>query len=368
MSTRRALFNCLVTAMYLAGLPIAGLAQQDTTCGQTPPSGDCPAPNPHSDADSNALRIGVRQHARPFSYHSDDLREVWSASPQAPLARNKYTGYMSKICDAVIADMLLNPAPLDPEFSRHDIQVVDVDELSRNDPNPRDSRLEYLGDKIDILCDPATITNERRHGFILSPPLFLSGIGLINLRSNPVGGRGLCPAKTLIGYVGNTNAALAGIPRLLEANEFKSYTDLLRVYVNSQKSTCASALGSTKVVQDYPDHEQAAKAFCAGEFYYYIGDREIITYNARNIPGCSAEIEGAGQTYSNDRYAIYGKFNHSEGHELRDLRIARFFEILSQKVVVSPSVLDSAYENTFYEQPSRKLEAFYWNIRGPRGP
>ncbi|MEM7465201.1 MAG: hypothetical protein AAF362_21240, partial [Pseudomonadota bacterium] len=121
-------------------------------------------------------------------------------------------------------------------------------------------------------------------------------------------------------------------------------------------------------VEEYPNHEEAAEAFCSGKFYYYIGDREIITYNARNVPGCGAEIEGAGQTYSNDRYAIYGKMTYKKGTEIRDMHIARFFEILSQKVVVSPSLLDTAYEDTFIEQPSRKLESFYWNVRGPRKP
>ncbi|MEH6452258.1 MAG: hypothetical protein V7782_04370, partial [Psychromonas sp.] len=123
-----------------------------------------------------------------------------------------------------------------------------------------------------------------------------------------------------------------------------------------------------EIVKNYKTHKEASEAFCKdnSEFAFYLGDREIITYSARNIPGCAAKIEGAGQTYSNDRYAIYGKLSYDEKSTTRDLRIARFFEILSQKVVIHPSVLDSAYENTFIDKPSPKLEAFYRNIRGPR--
>ncbi|MEP3333473.1 hypothetical protein [Sedimentitalea sp.] len=355
-------------AFLLLATPVS--AQEQSEPDILPESATCQQPDPEDRIDITSLRIGVRRHARPFSYFSENLREVWSAAPQAPLALRNYTGYMSKICDAVLADMQITRPADSNSFGYSDVKVVDVDCLIQQDERngtPKPSRLEYLGDKIDILCDPATITNARRHGFILSPPLFLSGMGLIN-RGTATIGNATCPAKPLIGYVRSTTAALSGIPKVLEANELKSYAELLRAYVRDQTNACSTALSTSYVVQSYETHEKAAKAFCNGEFYYYIGDREIITYNARNIPGCGAEIEGAGQTYSNDRYAIYGKISHRKGAEIRDLRIARFFEILSQKVVVSPSLLDTAYENTFFEEPSRKLEAFYWNIRGPRQP
>ncbi|WP_424986155.1 substrate-binding periplasmic protein [Microbulbifer sp. S227A] len=361
-------------APLISALLLIAPAVTAQTTGTTRTGNSCPLPDfdylyaSHLDTDS--LRIGVRRHARPFSYYSENLREVWSAAPQAPLALRNYTGYMSKICDAVLADMRVSAPANSTSLSYDDVKVVDLDcAIHWDDLNgtPKPSRLEYLGDKIDILCDPATITNARRHGFILSPPLFLSGMGLINRGAAKIGNRG-CPPKPLIGYVRNTTAALSGIPKVLEANELKSFSDLLRAYVRDQTNTCSTALSTSVVVQSYETHAKAAEAFCKGEFFYYIGDREIITYNARNIPGCGAEIEGAGQSYSNDRYAIYGKISHRDGAEIRDLRIARFFEILSQKVVVSPSLLDTAYESTFYEKPSRKLESFYWNIRGPRQP
>ncbi|MDU9003448.1 substrate-binding periplasmic protein [Sedimentitalea todarodis] len=361
-------FGHTLAALLLLATPLC--AQQQYPSNVPPQNATCPQPDSTDLADITSLRIGVRRHARPFSYYSENLREVWSAAPQAPLALHNYTGYMSKICDAVLADMQVTRPADSTSFGYSDVKVVDVDCLIQEDERngtPKPSRLEYLGDKIDILCDPATITNARRHGFILSPPLFLSGMGLINRGTASIGNAN-CPAKPLIGYVRNTTAALSGIPKVLLANELKSYAELLRAYVRDQTNSCSTALSTSVVVQSYETHEKAAKAFCNDEFYYYIGDREIITYNARNVPGCGAEIEGAGQTYSNDRYAIYGKISHREGAEIRDLRIARFFEILSQKIVVSPSLLDTAYENTFFEEPSRKLEAFYWNIRGPRRP
>ncbi|MER8394944.1 hypothetical protein NKH10_24000 [Mesorhizobium sp. M1340] len=51
----------------------------------------------------------------------------------------------------------------------------------------------------------------------------------------------------------------------------------------------------------------------------------------------------------------------------RKLLVARFFEILSQKTVFNPSILDKAFSDTFQGvSPSRKLEIFYWSVRGER--
>lgn len=316
----------------------------------------------------NALRIGVRSDARPFSYRTDQMREVWSAAPPAPLALRSYTGYVTKICDAVLSDMLLErPTEQSPDLGRENVSVVDVDCLLERDAasyTPRESRLEYLGKEFDILCDPATISNARRHGFILSPPVFLSGMGLVSRRSNQPR-QGPCPSKPLIGYVRNTNAAQAGIPRVIQSNELEYHTPLLKKYMDGNNQ-CSTALYDQEIVHGYDSHSEAAKAFCNREFHFYLGDREVILYSTRGYLGCHDDLEGAGLTYSNDRYAIFGKFSYRDTRIPRDLLIARFFEILSQKIMVSPSLLDTAYQESFLEDPSRKLESFYWNIRGPK--
>ncbi|MEH6452861.1 MAG: hypothetical protein V7782_07445, partial [Psychromonas sp.] len=229
----------------------------------------------------NTLRIGVRKHARPFSYHSEKQHEVWSASPQTPLALVNYTGYMSKICDAVLAEMVIDQPNNCFPFDYNDVEVVDVDCLIKNKitpdeddhkcnvdnktdssttndkdhagmvadnrTRPKVSRFAYLGKQIDILCDPATITNARRHGFILSPPLFLSGIGLINRGAID---KETCPKIPLIGYVGNTTAADSGIIKVLQTNQLKSYAKLLRDYVRTGNNICSDAFGDVEIVKN----------------------------------------------------------------------------------------------------------------------
>lgn len=335
--------------------------------------------------DTDSLRIGVRQDARPFSYFSEEMREVWSSGPPGRLAQRKYTGYITKICDAVLADMLLSPAPGAeyPEFDDTDIAVLDTDCLmdkkirfledkrtgQENDPVLPQSRFEFLGDQIDILCDPATISNARRHGFIISPPVFLTGIGMIKLKGAALG-RLACPkGKALIGHVGNTNAGYAGLLAVLNAQELASFRQSIIGHLNGNRDICKPPFRTGQDAEEYqfirtfPNHTEAARAFCDGKFHFYLGDREIISENARDITGC--EIEGAGRTYSDDRYAIFGKIDYA--NPTRALRTARFFEILSQKIVVSDSVLDNAFSTTFIgTEPSQKLQSFFWNIRGPK--
>ncbi len=391
----------------------------------------CERPLPGQDPageTTELLRIGVREHARPFSYKSSGKREVWNSGPPGQLARRDYTGYINRICDAVLADMMVSPAidekgegngqacentcePTDPmgtPLRDADVQVWDVDcltseqnktyEASYNDAlelyneekkkhkdckkakdctaleKPKrqfvESRLEFLKHKIDLLCDPATISNARRHNFIISPPLFLTGIGMIGKPDNPLPqGRGAaCPRKPLIGYVGSTNAGTAGLQAVLDAQELSSYRDKIVNYLNDGSNICNDkySIGSEdkarKFITSIDNHQDAAKAFCRGDFYFYLGDRDIISFNARQITGC--EFTGEARTYSDDRYAIFGRLDYE--NPIRALRTARFFEILSQKVVVNDSILDRAFRTTFVgTEASEKLLNFFWNIRGP---
>jgi len=453
------------------------------------------------------LRIGVRKYAKPFSYYTTNSNELWSAAPPGVLANKGYSGYMTKICDAVINEMKLEKFPenMTVKFIPVDIDnlitkkneittatnkiakaineitkstneitkatnemtkstnettkaknettkatnettkatnettkakneiTIAINEITKSTneiikstneiikstneitkstneitkstneitkstneitkstneitkstneitkatekiteaineitkATNGKSRLKYLGAEIDILCDPVTITNSRRHDYILSPPLFLSGIGLISIKVNNI--QGECPDKPILGFVGGTTAVEEGLPNILKTKELKSYSKFLQDYLQTNNNQCNSIFTDTVLVKDYPNHQKAAEAFCNDEFSYYIGDREIITFNARDVKGCADKIIGAGETYTNDRYAIYGKFSYkSENINInRDIQIARFFQILSQKVLINPSVLDSAFKNTFHKQPSQKLRFFYRNIRGP---
>ncbi|WP_254446556.1 hypothetical protein [Ruegeria sp. HKCCD8929] len=335
--------------LVLAAALIAGTAIAQTSQTGEPTARD------------SVLRIGVRSDARPFSYRSERNFDVLTAATPGPLANRKYTGFMIKICDAVLTDMLVNPAGEGGRFTNRDLRIVDVDELVMK--NPEKSRFEYFGEEFDILCDPATITNDRRSGLILSPPLFLSGISFIDLPELPKPRQDGCPSLPLVGLVGNTTAAQTGIRAVLEADELPRYNALLVDYLNDGKTNCAKEEIEYEAVRIFASHSEAAEAFCDREYYYYLGDHEIITANARLIPGC--DFEHSGRTFTTDRYAIFGQIDYQNTE--RALHVARFFEILSQKVPFSPSILDTAFSDTFIgTEKSRALELFFWSVRGSK--
>jgi hypothetical protein len=325
------------------------------------------------------LCIGVRSAARPFSYKSILPGEKASDATRGPLRRAGYTGYMIRICDAALAEMILDARPL-AELTFESIGVYDIDtEGPKSVPhvgaanatgneaaNTEADRFLKLGTRFDILCDPATITNERRDDVTVSPPLFLTGISYITRKGeDPPNKTCSVPEKPLIGVVGGTTASNEGIRALLEAHELPRFEEALIDYLRRGKKEPFCGTGSAERIESYDTHFKAAEAFCSGSFHYYVGDLEMITENVKMIAGC--EYDNGTRTYTNDRYAVFGKARHldDENDLSRRLLVARFFEILSQKVVFNPSILDKAFSDTFQGvSPSRKLELFYWSVRG----
>lgn len=367
------------------------------------------------------LVIGVRSEARPFSYKLAG-QTVESDATRGPLSHAGYGGYMIRICDAVLAEMLVNTGRR-PQLTLDDISIYDIDaeylkakkaydkstkpsaplkvdrltaaEAGPPEPEeprrPSEWRFDYLGEKFDILCDPATITNEHRT-VTVSPPVFLGGIGYLKLRNaplpeDPCGTRdagAAVPAPALIGLVGGTTAATRGLQALIAAREFPKFEEELVAYLrlpaSDQMEQKSGPCPENKIlVKPYSNHQEAARQFCRGtSFHYYVGDLDIIRAYASAIAGC--RFDNGTITYTNDRYGIFGNAIGSKPEpdgpqelppevQRRQLLVAQFFEILAQKVIYNPSVLDKAYQDTFPNQPqSRKLQLFYWAVRGERIP
>lgn len=384
---------------------------------------------------TGALAIGVRSKARPFAYKLPD-GVIDSDATSGPLSRAGYSGYMVRICDAALAEMIVNPE-VSGGLNMDQVTIYDIDtglwhgqrgQNKDNEPeDPATARFEKLGISFDILCDPATITNQRR-GVIVSPPVFLTGISYLTLRNtgmptDPCGDKDVSDSpekeqavakavteaeskdsverkdkRALIGLVAGTTSKDRGIQALIDAREMpQREAKLVDELRNPSVSACkesdeakkdskpsgdATAAKPEKVlVQTYRNHAIAAQQFCAGKsFHYYVGDLEIIRSYAGAIPGC--DIENGVVTYTNDRYAVFGMavgcrppLAETVPDPLADcdteraLRVAKFFSILTQKVIFNPSVLDKAYDDTFPGQvQSKKLKLFYWSIRGERLP
>ena len=380
--------RALCAAVMLAAGPVLG---QD---GATP----VPATAASTKADEYQLRVGVRSYARPFAYRSETMVDVLTAVTPGPLAAQRYTGYIVRMCDAVLTEMLLDQTgPGSLLFDK--VEVVDIDmvmeAMGEDRPASRFALLQPPTDpskvfepRIDILCDPATITNARRIGLIISPPIYLTGVSYVSktdvpppIRQDkesgcPEIGRDSNDVSFYFGLVGHTSSARSGVQAFLTANEMPQYRDALNGYLRDE-DTCKLRGNQEAVLTDFlrernlthegsvllfPSHKAAAQAFCRGEIVHYIGDREIILHNVSAIPGCS--FSNGDRTFTADRYAIFGRLDYDADQE-RALRVAKFFEILSQKIVSHPSIIDQSFYDTFHPTaPTRTLDIFFRSVRG----
>ncbi len=358
----------LLLIVLMLFLP-ASLAAQPT--GQQPANdslqGNGPTPSGGPEADEKLLRIGVRRDAPPFSYISrpKPRQQPSLTAKSGPLRAQGFDGYMIYICDEVLKLLMIpeGDAPLlEYDQIRH---VVIEDEMAQLPPGT--DRLSLLeADRVDILCDPATISRDRVRGFASSPPLFLTGISFL-MRRGDVEPRSICGTrKALIAAVGTTNAIEYGVTAILDAGAWpKKRDEIVNALRNRNSPRYKNPCGPQHegAIWQAPNHSAAAKAFCDGEVTYYVGDLEIIRDSIRGYPGCTAS--SGVQRFTTDRYAIFANMRYDRTDSWKSLIIARFYEVLNREVITSDSLLDRAYSATFGAAPrSEQLELFYWSLRG----
>ena len=103
--------------------------------------------------DSGVFRIGYRADAKPYSYRNE---------------HGQAAGYIVDLCTEVAA-------ALGPNVRAEYVLV------------PPDDRFEAVRDgRVDILCDPSSITMERRELVDFSIPTFLDGASALSRTSKPV--------------------------------------------------------------------------------------------------------------------------------------------------------------------------------------
>lgn len=103
--------------------------------------------------DTGAFRIGYRADARPYSYRD---------------GQGQPAGYIVDLCLEVAAS--IEPKP------RLEFILV-----------PADKRFEAVRDgKVDILCDPSSVTMQRREMVDFSLPTFIEGAGVISRAGKPI--------------------------------------------------------------------------------------------------------------------------------------------------------------------------------------
>ncbi len=328
----------------VACLPLAAQEPPATATGDAPLA---EAPESECDISSASIRVGVRNDARPFSYQLQGTRRSDSKLPR-PEDRY-YDGYVARICGSVMAE----------------VQRVHHTKFAICPIKAPPERFKLLeSGEIDILCDPSTITDPRLEKLMSSPPIYLSGITVAISQTPAV------ECGPLIGVVGGTTADQYGIREILKAGEFPKLEDEISAALADNvaspdcKQKAAEAGGGAAEPPIFlgPDHATVASRFCRGEISNYVGDIEIVKANLAAIPNC--RWSGASETYTDERYAIFGHVP-KEGDASRAAAILQFFRELSRQILNKDSVLISSYNSTFPDAtPSVKLKALYWSLTG----
>ncbi len=330
------------------------------------------------------LTIGVRTDAPPFSYLAEPNPEgrLTDYSPEQA-SGEVYTGYMVNICASVLEEMQKTR-----EFS---VSWV---------PVPARDRFTALEDgQINILCDPATITQERLSipGVLVSPPVYLSGVGRAETTRDQWAGHWPCIGP-IAGVVEGTTAPRSvrliaesfGFgetfsPRVLAHPDVDSVT--LDADEKESLTRCPSAVAkitrdvgplaeyvsedinqtdpaAAYVVRSYPDHEALAKALCDGEIYYSVGDLEIVTLALKSYmekePDCPARSDP--QVYSEERYGIFIRLSN-QMDDADQLALAFLQQLTIDIHKGQDSILVRSFSDNFDRQKiSRSLDLFLWNL------
>ncbi len=241
--------------------------------------------------ETGVFRIGYRADARPYSYQD---------------ARGRPTGYIVDLCREVAA--ALGPGV------RTEYVLVHAGE-----------RFQSVHDgKVDILCDPSSVTIARREIVDFSIPTYLDGAGVLSRKTAPVE-RFEDLANRRVGVlIGTTTEAL------------------LRHSLD--------ALGLTTTVVPVRDHRNGMDLVEDGKLEAYVADRGILAAMLRRGGGRPG-FELSKRYFSYETYALALPRDDSAFRLLVDKTLAALYRTGKIKAILA---------KTFGHEPlDRMLEAMF---------
>lgn len=195
---------------------------------------------------SGTVRLGFREDARPYSFKD---------------SAGKPAGYIVDLCRDVVERLKPGARKLKTEFVR----------IAPNE------RFEAVREgRIDILCDPASVTMERRAIADFSIPTFLDGTSVLYRADRPV--------HTFEDLAGRRIAVLGGTTT---ADNLR--LGMRQVSVNAQ-------------VTEVADHREGLRLLTTDKIDAYFGDRAILA--ALLYQGPMPGIELSRRYFSYETYAL----------------------------------------------------------------
>lgn len=309
------------------------------------------------------LVVGVRADAPPFSYRTG--RGVAD-----------YSGYMVEVCTRV-----LNRLRATQEFRLRFEPVAPAERFS-----------SLSAGTINILCDPATIDQDRLQlpNVMVSQPIYLSGIGMAGAARRDAWVAHWPCIGAIVGVVEGTTSRSNVIEDMAREDRFGvsfgekifQHPDVDKVVLTDletdQFSRCGEKAGldgvdpallttaSTPgpVIKSFLNHSDLARAVCAQTVMYSVGDLEIIAAALkaaqRDDPDCRFDIDP--KVASEERYGIF--VHVSDAVAPADKVTLAFLRQLSIEIHKGrESVLVSSFRNNFdVEKLSHTLDLFFWNV------
>ena len=218
--------------------------------------------------ETQSFKIGYRADARPYSYRND---------------KGEPAGYIVDLCREVAA-----------EVTRAVGDIVKAEYIVV----PADQRFEAVRDgRVDVLCDPASITLARREIVDFSLPIFLDGASILS--------RTAAPVDTYRDLAGKRVGVLTG---------------------TTTERTLRSALSDLKV--DAPlvtvtDHRAGMELLAGEQIDAYVADRAIIA--ALLYEGGLPGFRLASSYFSYETYGLVLRRGDSDFRLLVDRALARLY-------------------------------------------
>lgn len=310
----------------------------------------------NTDVSAEALVVGVRTDAPPFSYHENP------GSLNSPLIGRPMThgfdGYIVRICDAVLRELE---------------NTYDVNIESRI-VNAQNRFQEIEKGRIHILCDPATIVPDRLENTLASIPIYMSAITYAAPDPLPPGDLN-DDCWSVVGLVSETTAT-EGVRQILNRGSWPRFgpkieKELKKVKLKPNTPLTEPHSGSQTCIQEtikrYKTHDELAKDFCQKYTLYYVGDIEIVRAKIEEH-GCLDGTIIASAVYTNERYSIFTALPKESGEEIPSDLILIFLAELSRQVFnESHSLIVKIFEDLYGDKSinaSEKLRVFFWSLTG----
>ncbi|WP_425090756.1 hypothetical protein [Tropicimonas sp. S265A] len=329
------------------------------------------------------LVVGYRAEVPPFSYLAAARPDGRLTSEvESEEAGRVITGFMINVCYSVIQEM-----------KKHNSFRVRFKEIAS-----AQKRFEFLeAGEIHVLCDPATINQERLAipSVMVSPPVYLSGIGVAEYDGRQWPYFWPC-IGSVVGVVQGTTA-FGAVKTIAEANGFgptfspfverylyndvaspfqlpaeevpncnaQAQADSVALQKLDDMATAYAARTAPPVVRDFSDHKSLATALCKGEIYYSVGDLEIIARALSSVKNsgqqdCAASVNSL--VFTEERYGIFAHV--SKEMTETDRLVLSFLRQLSIEIHKGEdSVLVRSFIDNFKRSEiSRSLDVFFWSV------